>query len=203
MKKPTGVFSTSRLLYYATGKKQRQHTSWQARGKAMQFGVIVMLLFFCSAITQAESRDLTERYNFNIPAQPVRNALSQMARQTQYQLVFSSEMVSTLTSTPIQGEYTVEQALAIVLTDTFLTGRVTKRGVIIIQPQNALNKNGKRSDIMNTRKNLLASTIAFFMGSTGAANVVGQEAGGGQETEGGFVLEEIVVTATKRETSLP
>ena len=55
---------------------------------------------------------------------------------------------------------------------------------------------------MNTRKNLLASTIAFFMGSTGAANVVGQEAGGGQETEGGFVLEEIVVTASKRETSL-
>ena len=48
---------------------------------------------------------------------------------------------------------------------------------------------------MNSKKNLLAATVAFFMGS-GAGGVMAQETTGGEEMD--WLLEEVVVTAQKR-----
>jgi outer membrane receptor protein involved in Fe transport len=52
---------------------------------------------------------------------------------------------------------------------------------------------------MNTRKNILASTIAFFVGAGGVSQGYAAE---NTEAEVSWLLEEVVVTATKRETSL-
>ena len=196
MKNLTGVLKLCRLIVNATGKKQHKHKGWRARGKAMQYRLLLAL--FVSSFALADSRDLSERYHFSIPAQPVPAALNQLAKQSRYQLVFSSEMLSQLTSSPVNGEYSVEQALALVLHNTSLSGRVTDRGVIIIQAPDASNHNGEGIEIMNTRKKLLASTIAFFIG---AGQVSGQE-GSGQDESGGYIMEEIFVTASKRSVSL-
>jgi len=94
---------------------------------------------------------------------------------------------------------TVDQALAILLQDTSLSGRVTERGVIVVQAISARNTNGREKVEMNTKKNILASTIAFFVGAGGVSQGYAAE---NTEAEVSWLLEEVVVTATKRETSL-
>ena len=53
---------------------------------------------------------------------------------------------------------------------------------------------------MNSKKKLLASTIAFFVGGGIAQSGGAQEQGAGESD--GYQLEEIVITASRRETSL-
>ena len=52
---------------------------------------------------------------------------------------------------------------------------------------------------MNSKKKLLAATVGFFMGA-GASGVMAQETTGGEEMD--WLLEEVVVTAQKREQRL-
>ena len=161
--------------------------------------VLIILISVSTTLFAQASQPAAAEYHFNVKAQAIEHALSDLADQAGYQLLFSYETVESQISNPVIGRYTLKKALAILLKGTSLSGRLTDYEVIVITSSQQDSNRGDKT--MNTRKTLLASTIAFFIGGN-ATSVIGQEAGSGQETDGGFVLEEIVVTATKRETSL-
>jgi outer membrane receptor protein involved in Fe transport len=207
MKLFSGVFATYRVSVSATGKKrikQSRLTACRNQPKTLSLRAWVFWLALLSGmgigpVAQAAPGNIRALYDFDIPVQSVRMALSAVARQTQFQLVFSSELVKPLQSHAVKGRMTIDQALAILLQDTSLSGRVTERGVIVVQAISALNNNGREKVEMNTKKNILASTIAFFVGAGGASQGYAAE---NTEAEVSWLLEEVVVTATKRETSL-
>ena len=192
----SGVSVTYRLLLIATGKKHAQSLCLPTRRKLLKGLALVLMLSIVGSVVQAEARRMNQRYFFDVPSQPVRSALSQVARQAEYQLVVSSELVGTLKSKPLKGRFTVKKALAVVLKGTFLSGSVTERGVIVVQPLSALDNNYEGKDAMNVKKNVLALAVGLFAGAGSVPSAFAEGV-----TEQGRI-DEILVTATKRETSL-
>ncbi|ARN73793.1 TonB-dependent receptor domain-containing protein [Oceanicoccus sagamiensis] len=139
-------------------------------------------------------------YPLALPAQVVYEALNSLATTTGHSLLVSSTLAENLTSSAVHGTYTVEGALQILLQGTGLSGRLTDHGVIVVRyPRVSINTiNGEET--MNSKKQLLAATVGFLMGAGGASqSVMAQES---SEDNQGWVLEEIVVTAQKREQNL-
>ncbi len=118
-----------------------------------------------------------------------------------HQLVFSSALVGQQYSNPIRGRYTVTGALGVLLKGSSLFGSVTEQRVIVIAPVSARITTTEGKDTMNTRKNILAATIGFFTGAGMVPGVMGQGVDA-SDSDMAFLLEEITVTATKRETNL-
>jgi iron complex outermembrane receptor protein len=163
-------------------------------------GVIIIAL--CGSLGQAANATDSTRYLFDIPAQQVEQALSQLAEHTGHQLLFSSELVNAHHSNAVSGEHTVSGALQQLLQSTPLTGNLTERGVIIVSDPSAQNQSLKGRGKMETttKKKLLASMVGLFAAG-GVATATAQDAVGESARAQG-VLDEIIITATKRETSL-
>lgn len=134
-------------------------------------------------------------YDFNIPRQPVEQALDALAKQTGLLLLFPYDQVQSIETQPLTGSYSIDKALSFMLKDTGLSGDLTDGGVIVIS-HNGLNGKGKSMNT-NKRKSLLASMIAMMVG--GGQQVLAQEDGASSQRA---ALDEIIVTGTKRDTSL-
>ena len=157
----------------------------------------VLLLVFITASTFAQASDSSKQYQLDIPAQIVEDALQRLAKQTGKQLLFSHQTVDTLTSKAVKGRYSLQQALQQMLIGTGLSADQTDSGVIVVTSVNQRSNRDRRGIDMNSKKNLLAATVAFFVGAGGV------NAGCAQDERGdsGWLMEEVVVTATKREGS--
>ncbi|WP_123212345.1 TonB-dependent receptor domain-containing protein [Stagnimonas aquatica] len=82
-------------------------------------------------------------YLFAIAAGPLSAALDQVRQQTGTAIVYSPEQLLGLSSIGLQGRYSVEQALEILLLDTGLTVSSDGRGTLVVKPrpsQQALKK---------------------------------------------------------------
>ena len=95
----------------------------------------------------------------------------------------------------LYGEYTRKEGIHILLKGSGLYARFSADGHLIISSDQFHGEN-----MMNAKKNILAATVAFFSGVGGAQVGLAQE--GVATDESGFELEEIVVTASRRETGL-
>ena len=147
----------------------------------------------------ANATDST-RYTFDIPSLKVEEALSQLAKQTGHQLLFSYALVNSHNSTAVKGEHSLTSALQQLLQTTPLTGHLTERGVIVVTDTSARNHMEKGRGNMNitTKKGLLAGLVGLFAAG-GMTQAVAQ---GGEAATGQSAIDEIIVTANKREQSL-
>ena len=134
-----------------------------------------------SANATESSRESSAIYSFNIPSVKVEQALSQLAKQTGHQLLFSYALVNSLHSTAVRGDHTAPNALQLMLHKTPLTGHFTERGVIIITDANARNNTDTGRGNMNNkttftkRKNVLAAMVGLFAASGVAQQAYGQD----------------------------
>ena len=148
-------------------------------------------------ILGAQSEELDtfpETHHFDISAMVVHEALDRVAKISGHHLFVSSELTENLTSNSVKGLYTVESALAVLLKGTGLSGRLTEHGVIIVRHSKAQYIN--EGDGMKFKKNLFAAAVGLF-GSVGSQQLVFAE-----EVQASNAIEEIIVTATKRVSSL-
>lgn len=142
-------------------------------------------------------------WDFNIPRQNVVSALTALTEETGTQLLFPYETVRSQQANPLVGRYTLARALEVLLRGTGLSGGVTGGGVITIsldpstttsrEPGEAMNTTNKKSDLFAG----LAAAVLSVFATNGAVGQTPEEA---QAATRG--LEEIVVTAQRRETSL-
>lgn len=71
-------------------------------------------------------------YRLDIPAQPLANALQAFARASGQQVSFDGAALHGLTSSPLSGEYTAEQALSRLLEGTGIAFRRGRQGVWMV-----------------------------------------------------------------------
>ena len=76
---------------------------------------LVIALAMSAAVNAAASE---AKKDFNIPAQAATLGLNELARQADITLVFSSERVAQLQTPPVRGNYSVPEALGLMLTGT-------------------------------------------------------------------------------------
>ena len=169
--------------------------------KARRFNashLMAVALVICLSCTAQANTDVAATHHINIAKSSVEQALKTLAQQTGVQLLFPFDLVKTLEAEPLSGNYTVMNALDILLKDTGLSGSLTDSGVITISP-NDLNQNGKGKRMnINKRKNLLATFIAVFASGAMAQGVDGDQQAATQQSS----IDEIIVTAQKKEERL-
>ena len=152
------------------------------------------------------SADQPREHNFNIPQQSVQTALTSLANQANVYLLFPYDQVIAVNANAVQGTYSVQQALNMLLHNTGLSGDLTEGGVLAISRAGANasatenHGKGKSMNITNSskRKTVLAGLVGLFAAG-GMTQAVAQ---GGEAATGQSAIDEIIVTANKREQAL-
>lgn len=83
-----------------------------------------------AAQAQADAPASTAR-SFAIPAQPLAQALNELARQANLQMGFAPALVAGKTSAAVSGEFTAQQALDRLLAGTGLAGAIRQQSVLV------------------------------------------------------------------------
>ena len=152
------------------------------------------------------SADQPREHNFNIPQQSVQTALTSLANQANVYLLFPYDQVIAVNANAVQGTYSVQQALNMLLHNTGLSGDLTEGGVLAISRAGANasatenHGKGKSMNITNSskRKTVLAGLVGLFAAG-GMTQAVAQ---GGEAATGQSAIDEIIVTAQKREQNI-
>ncbi len=159
--------------------------------------VTMLMLLFTNVAYAATSN---ERYEFDITQKTLGGALAAFTRQARVQLLYPYELAETEGMKPVVGRYTVLEALDILFRDTEFSGGLTERGVVTISRVDSELRQVREEQVSvnKTKRNLLTSISTLIFGATAATGVQAQDAAADE----GFALEEIVVTATKRASSI-
>jgi iron complex outermembrane recepter protein len=150
-----------------------------------------ILLFFVVFAMDAYAQETHRRYDFKINEETLSKVLDAIVQQTGVLVLYPPKLANKAGMKPVDGRYTVSEALDIVLKDTGFSGGLTERGVIFIS-QGEKNKVRPSEKNMRTKKSLLSAVIGFFVGSGGVQYVSAQDTGGVS-----MQLEEIVVTGSR------
>ena len=174
-----------------TADSSTGHARWLSRAETIRcvvYGVLVSLLLPLSAT--ADELDTERRIHFNIPQQRADLALTQFAKQASLTLLFPFDGVRERTANRLVGEYSVKDAIGLLLLDTGLTPTLKNRLVLDIAIDDETNNAGGS---MNVKKKAGVGAIlaAVFSVSTSA-----QEAVDADTNKDRQVLDEIVVTGT-------
>ena len=147
----------------------------------------------------------SESYNLNIEATDAVTALNLLALQTETPLLFDYNQVKKFRVNSLAGNYTLQQALNLILKDTGLSGSLSEREVISIslntesvtQPKEEPMKfKGKTKALVNT-----AASTALITTLSATSAIA-------QETTANTFEDEVIVTAStgsriKRQSDLP
>ncbi|WP_262693555.1 TonB-dependent receptor [Kordiimonas aquimaris] len=162
----------------------------------MALHLVLILLMLCRVdIVKADIH--TEKYDFNISEETLGAALTAFTLQAGVQLLYPYELASTKGIKPVSGRYTLQEALDIMLRDTLFSGGLTERGIVTITRLEQKQKQAREDSVSTskTKRSLLAGISALVFGASGATTVQAQNSDSDS-------LEEIVVTATKRASSI-
>ncbi|MDC0067637.1 TonB-dependent receptor [Gammaproteobacteria bacterium] len=144
---------------------------------------------------------------FDIAEQSAEVSLNEFALQAEVSLLFVAEEVRGVTTGRLDGEFAVEAALTRLLAGTRLQGRINEWGVLTVTPMAEVAVSATRQstgkDTMHTKKSSIfgriGTAIATAIFATSGATVTAAE-DADSDTSG--VVEEIIVTATYRDTRL-
>ena len=100
-------------------------------------------------------------YAINIDAVDAVTALNSLALQTEHLLVFDYDQVKDIRVPPLNGFYTLQQALDLILKDTGLAGSLSRKEVISIAPSSNTTKfQEEPMNIKSTKQLLLSGATA-------------------------------------------
>jgi len=173
-----------------------------------------LILGFYAAVAfgQIPNRSLT----IDVPQQPLATALNSLAEQSEMEILYLSKDVQTLESNEIQGEYEIEQALDLLLADTTLTYSMDGSRRISVQAESDhANTDGGEIDMnsFGTNRVVLAAVASTLAAGAVVDEAIAQQEGvlvaqadtaptSATSTAESLTLEEVVVTARRREESL-
>ena len=113
---------------------------------------------------QAPSNSKATYHLINIPSQNVAAALNILAKQTEALFMFPYDIAESRQANEVVGRFTIMEALKIILRNSGLASDLSEEGVVKIYVIDDPVYNIEGSD-MNSKKNLLAATVAFFVGA--------------------------------------
>lgn len=170
--------------------------------RRVSVGILMALLAGSAAAGQLPNKTM----NFAVDAQPLGDALNALATQSGIRIVFYAETTEGLTAPAVTGAYTPEAALKMLLGSSNLQYRVLDSRTVSVVAGDA---SGVRPDTTTQKQGEEGTASARYGGEVrvaqdgGVGETEGQQEKAsmdGSKSEG--ALEEIVVTAQKREERL-
>ncbi|WP_446810773.1 TonB-dependent siderophore receptor [Methylomonas sp. 2BW1-5-20] len=111
-----------------------KHCKPFSAGKGRRHAAKAVLL--AALISQTALGDAAgNKHHFDIPAQSLNQALLMFGRQSQQQLMYGTDIADNLRSRSLQGDYTADEAIRILLGDAPLQAVTTGEGAITLQPR--------------------------------------------------------------------
>lgn len=160
----------------------------------LQVAVVLLVVAMNTA-----AQDSNQLYDLNIEVTDAVQALDQLADQTDCLLLFPYELARSRQANPVVGRFTIDHALQKLLDGSGLSGVLTNRRVISITAMDepSLTKGDthmleRKEDGVFRRTAAAVAAVLFATSGSGAIAADDQPR----------VLEEIVVTAEKRETNV-
>ncbi|MGX4676212.1 TonB-dependent receptor domain-containing protein [SAR92 clade bacterium H246] len=135
-------------------------------------------------------------YSFNIPRQPADDALPVFGKQADITVIYPFDRVANHSTNRLVGTYSVTSAVAILFKDTGLFAHFTSEGHLVISEMD----DSKGKNMNTTKKSLLAAMVGLF--AAGGMGTVQAQEQVGESARAQSVLDEIIVTAQKREASM-
>ncbi len=155
--------------------------------------VALACLLINSTLLSAETK-----FELNIPQQDLADALNELHQQTGVVSFFPFDLVADKQSNPVIGKYTLQQGLSLMFKNTGLVGGLSNKRVISVSvDSDASPNNNEEEEMKDFRKVAVASAIAISNAGAGVGSAIAQDG-----VDKVLVLEEVVVTARKREESL-
>jgi iron complex outermembrane recepter protein len=165
--------------------------------------VIDVLLIAALAVAGPIPAFATETHLFDVPAEDAPSAIRDFASQAHVQILVAGENVSEKRLHPVAGEFSTEEGLRLLLVDSGLSPQyVGDRSIALVKasdansPSQGIAKEGKKSSSGEFR------LAQVDQGANSQSSAVGSNVSGTQENENKVGLEEIIVTAQKREERL-
>lgn len=134
--------------------------------------LICLLSAFVAVATAKEGSKVNKVYELNILSQPLSTSLNKLSDTARVSFLFPYELVEHKQGNSVQGSFTIQQALNILLADSNLKGEFINDKAFLIKPK-AIEKDNKKRfkvDNMKTQKTVLASIIAMLFSNSGIAN---------------------------------
>ena len=144
---------------------------------------VMMMTLFVPLVSAGD-----QVYVFDIPQQRADGALTVLATQADISIVFDYDAISQHQTNSLKGVYVIRKAVELLLAGTELMYAFNDRGHLIITEKKDLYEDLKMG--IKRKRQTLAGVLSFFLYSGGAQIVVAEESG--------WLLEEVVVTASKR-----
>jgi iron complex outermembrane recepter protein len=165
--------------------------------------VVLSILLVFVPITSEASDNTPKLYDINVPELNAAEALNLLADQTGATFLFPYDVAQSRQANTVVGRYTLKDALMILLKNSGLSGDLSKKGAIKITVVGdaRLHNSNEGKQLMKTKRSILSSVIAFFVGAGGSAYAQGPS-GIDKKVEGNLILEEVVVTANGYRESL-
>lgn len=147
-------------------------------------------------MSAAFAQSAENRYEFHIEGGALGPVMEQIHEATGIQLLFSYDLVDFDGVNAVNGQYTVQEAMTILLHDTGLTSGLTESGMIVITRENSANAQNREDEMASgkVKKGLLASVSALIFGMGSQGSVLAQDSENDAISEG----DVIVVTANRR-----
>lgn len=166
-----------------------------------------LALCLLSCIVGTSAAEPRKVYDIDLRVQSVADALNGLSEQTGVPVVFPYDLVKDRKATPVVGRYTLLEALDALLKDTGLSGGLSDKGVLTISlaksgapPPGETLVNRENQQNTNDRKAGRHAGIAAFFASIAAAfSASAQDAANGTANSDETKMENVVVTAQKRE----
>ncbi|PCI49637.1 MAG: hypothetical protein COB49_04680 [Alphaproteobacteria bacterium] len=170
--------------------------------KAIRMNVFRFILMTIILLSSTEFLVAEEKkFHFNIPNLTVDAALNILARQSNTPLLLPFDQVKSISANGIQGQYTLTDALRLVLSGTGLNSKVSEHQVITVQfakPYNQKSKDVKMRKNSKSSTALLGGVIGLLSTVSGTGQAIAED----QIANDTVKLEEILVTAQKRSQNL-
>ncbi len=158
---------------------------------AMLSGVLALGGIALPPVAVAQIR--ATEYRIDIRQTSLAEALLELARQTQTQLLFPFDMADQIRVQALSGRFTFEEALNLLLRDTGLSGSLVRDGVMKISPSQAASQG--EGPMITKKATALAGASAFLLGAFSAPSYA-------QQSDQARVRDVVVVTAQRREQDL-
>lgn len=131
-------------------------------------------------------------YSINIKQTDAVTALNMLGAQTEHPLLFDYNQVKSKHVNALSGQFTLQQALNLILKDTGLSGNLSEREIISItvEPRNQTQAEDEDMNFKGTKKTLVSSASAAIMATAGALPAVAQ-------TSSEPIIDEIITVGSR------
>lgn len=151
-------------------------------------------------VAGASAEDRPGVYDLDIEGGTLRQTVEDFRHQADIEFLYSFDLAQEGGINAVKGQYTLEQALAIMFEGTDLSGDLTEGGVIVItrKPRDEIARTGEKTVKQGENKpSRLRRFLAGLIGASSVAVAINGAAAEGIEVEA-EAFEEIIVTALRR-----